>query len=87
MEYSNSYDEKIMNYKGDSWEELVSLFTVEELEGMREYVEGFCGWGFSDEPNEWDILRAYVQEWLIENIRNNTVFGTKHLLKLYYDFG
>lgn len=87
MEFTNNYDAKIMGYTGENLEEFIALFTEEEIEEMREYVES-CDWDFSDtdNPTEWDILSIYIKEWLVDNIRFSIVDGTKHLLRLLYAF-
>ena len=83
MEFSNTYDEKIMNFNGDNWEEFVALFTDEEVEQMAQsYLIVNC---YKDTKES--IIDAYLEEWAVEQIRNRTVYGTEHLLRLLYAFG
>lgn len=85
MEYTNSYDEKIMTYSGDDWEEFVNLFTDEELEQM---AKSSLIWNTAKYTlNKECLIDAYLEEWAVEQIRNRIYSGTEHLLKLLYAFG
>ena len=87
MIYTNSQDEKIMNYHGNSYEEFVALFTEEEVEEMRQYLERNLDYDYSytTEKELAELVSiAYLQEWLIQQIREFTYNGTEHLFNLLY---
>lgn len=87
MEYYNTHDEKIMNYGGDCYKDLVAEFTSEEVAEMRHYLEKEYDYDYSyldsSEMAECIVI-DYIREWLIENIRQFTINGTEQLFKLVY---
>lgn len=87
MKFSNTYDEKIMNYTGNNYNEFIALFDNDEVEEMRKYLERTFNEDFSyaTEKEVAELVAvAYLKELLIENIRNHTYSGTEHLFKLFY---
>ena len=87
MSYSNTYDEKIMNFSGECYGDLVAGFTADEVAEMEHYLAHEYGWDFSylEESERAEcIVIEYVREWLIEQIRNYTIYGTEHLFRLVY---
>ena len=84
MVYTNTFDDKIMQYRGENWEEFVSLFTDEELEQMRQtrtiYYSDRCT------KDTESLLIAYLEGWAVENIKERTISGTEQLLRLLYAF-
>ena len=84
MEFNKSYDEKIMSYKGDNWEEFVALFTDEELEQIRQ--ERCIYYSYLYTGDKESLLMAYLEEWAVEQVRDRIVSGTEQLLRLLYAF-
>ena len=87
IKMENSYDEKIMNYSGNSYSEFMAMFEANEVEEMRKYLErnyGYCyEWMEVNELTE-SVVIDYIKEWLIVNIRDMTLCGTEQLFKLVY---
>ena len=87
MKYANSYEEKIMNYKGSDYLELVAEFDETEIEEMRKELERSYDYDFSyaieNEVAELVVVE-FIKEWLLDNIREQVIYGTEHLMKLYY---
>ena len=82
MEYTNSFDKKIMEYSGNDWEEFVNLFTNEELEQMAHTHLIIDNDKYA--PDKESLIEAYLEEWAVEQVRNRTYHGTEHLLRLLY---
>lgn len=87
FEFENTYDAKIMSYKGDSIMELSESFEPNEVEEMKRYLKRNYGYDlsylFKEEEAEC-VTTYYIQEWLIENIRNITYSGTDQLYRLVF---
>lgn len=86
-EFENTYDEKIMSYDGDSIKELSESFEPNEVEEMKRYLERNYGYDLSypsEEKEAERVTACYIQEWLIENIRNLFYVGTDQLYRLVY---
>lgn len=88
MNYTNSYDEKIINFditKG--YEAFVCMFTDDELQAMLEWLHREC-WYDDDEEfinedrtlNKDRIILVYIHEWLIYDIRERWVDSTTEKL-------
>lgn len=96
---TNSYDEKIMNFTGCFYEDLMALFTDDEVSQMRdwleeefdysydflEYDDGEGNYKTEAEKREY-IVVDYIKEWLCANIKEGTRFGTRHLFEIVYKF-
>ena len=84
---TNTHDEKIMNYKSDSYRDFIGMFDADEVEEMRRYLEHNYGYDYSYacESEVAELVAVdYIREWLIDNIRNITISGTEQLFKLVY---
>lgn len=93
--YMNSYDDVIVNYVGNDFEELAGMISEDDVVEMADWLEDECGYiyDFLDMPytdgtykTEKEkceyIIADYIKEWLCMNIRNNTITGTKQLFRL-----
>jgi hypothetical protein len=85
MEYANSYDKKVMEYRGENWEEFVALFTDEELEQMSRESLIYNSALYTGDKEA--LLKAYIEEWAVNQVRNLIHSGTEQLLRLHYTFG
>ena len=95
MNYTNTYDEKIMNFTGCFYEDLMALFTDDEVSQMRwwledefdyyydflEYDDGEGNYKTEAEKREY-IVVDYIKEWLCANIKAGTRSGTRHLFEI-----
>jgi hypothetical protein len=83
MNYTNSYDNKIMTYSGDNWEEFVAMFTSVEIEEMRK--ERSIYYTALPTGTKEELIKAYVEEWAVAQIRDRVHSGTEQLLRLLYN--
>lgn len=90
VDFTNSYDEKIMNWDKKSFEELVGSMTIEEIEGMAGALgEGF-GLGFEidlyyeDDANAYpyEVVYNYIKRWLYAQIEEGIQTGTRELFEI-----
>lgn len=82
--FMNEYDDVLVNYKGNDFDELVGMISDDDINEMRAYVEA-CDWSYEDvrpEDLKYAVVYNYTQELLIECIREGTAYGTSNLLRL-----
>ncbi len=82
--YMNSYDDVIVNYVGNDFEELAGMISNEDVKEMADWLMREFGFDYEDCSKE-DVIADYIKEWLCMNIRNNTINGTKELFRLAMD--
>ena len=82
--YMNSYDDAIVNYKGNDLAELVGMFSEDDIDEMRRFTESVdYDYTYTDEENiKCQVVCDYIKELLIENIRYDTITGTRELFRL-----
>ena len=71
MKYFGSYDEKIMEYDGNNYNEFTAMFEEDEVEEMRKWLERNHGYDFSylcEKEVDGAVIVAYVKERLVDNI-------------------
>jgi hypothetical protein len=79
--YMNSYDDVIVNYVGNDFEELAGMISNEDVKEMADWLMREFGFDYEDCSKE-DVIADYIKEWLCMNIRNNIITGTKELFRL-----
>jgi hypothetical protein len=97
MAMTNTYDEKIMNFNGSFFEDLMALFTDEEISEMRYWLEDEIGYDYdfleyddgagnykTEEEKRNIIIVDYIRELLCVNIKSGTRSGTRHLFNIVY---
>ena len=83
MMYFNSYDEKIMKYEGNKYNEFMTMFEKDEIEEMRYSLERNNGYDYSylsEREDAESIVMEYVKERLIDNIREMRDDGMNNAL-------
>ena len=63
------YNEKIMTYEGNNFNEFINLFTEEEIEEMREVLADQCKVVHDPEDKE-GIVMDIVSNWISDNVIN-----------------
>ena len=79
--YMNSYDDVIVNYVGNDFEELAGMISNEDVKEMADWLMREFGFDYEDCSKE-DVIADYIKEWLCMQIRNNIITGTKELFRL-----
>ena len=83
MKYFGSYDEKIMEYDGNNYNEFMAMFEEDEVEEMRKWLESNHGCDFSylcQKEVAEAVIAEYVRERLIDNIREMRDDGMNNAL-------
>lgn len=83
MKYFDSYDEKIMEYDGNSYNEFMAMFEAEEVEEMRRSLERNNGYDYSylcEKEVPEAVIADYVRERLIDNVREMRDDGMNNAL-------
>ena len=83
MMYFNSYDEKIMKYEGNKYNEFMTMFEKDEIEEMRNSLERINGYDYSylsELEAAEAVITDYVKERLIDNIREMRDDGMNNAL-------
>ncbi len=82
----SSYDKKIMEFDvREGYNALMCMFDDDELEEMRKELENEYGYDYSyitmKEAKECIII-DYVREWLMDNVRVMSLYGSSQLLDI-----
>jgi hypothetical protein len=89
--FMNEYDDVIISYRGNDFEELMDMIYEGDYAEMAEWLEAEKGYDFVDYENEdgtitheykYVVATAYIKEMLVENIYNDTKTGTRELFRL-----
>lgn len=86
---TTTHDEKIMNFNiAEGYKAFMKLFDENEIAEMRGWLEDVLdydySWATGNEANE-GIIIDYVREWLIQNIRDNIISGSRQLFNIVYN--
>lgn len=81
----NTQDDKIMEFKGSDFDDLVNQMDEEEIKAMYDWVLALdYDYSFTTfEKAKRMIVEDYVKEWLIDQIANRNYIGMEHLYRLY----
>ena len=83
MKYFGSYDEKIMEFDGNSYNEFMAMFETVEVEEMRHSLERNHGYDYSymsEKEVAEAVIADYVKERFIDNIREMRDDGMNNAL-------
>ena len=76
------------DYIAEGYEAFMKLFDENEIAEMRGWLERELdydySWATGNEANE-GIIFDYVREWLIQNIRDNIISGSRQLFDIVYN--
>lgn len=85
--FTNSFDEKIMNWNKKDFDELVKQMDENEIQDMNWWlssreidVDPDCN-TFGDYRK--DVLYEYIKQWLIQQIDESIISGTAELFEIY----
>lgn len=78
------FDEKIMNFDvADGYDAFINLFTFDDIWGMIEVMDD--SYTLHNDPQKMmrSVITAYVREWLVEQINDGTISGTRKLFDIW----
>ena len=81
----HTQDDKMMDFKGTDFGDLVNQMNEEEFEAMHKWLLAYeYDYSFTTyEKAKRMIVEDYVKEWLIDQIANRHYIGMEHLYRLY----
>ena len=85
--FTNSFDEKIMNWNKKDFDELVKQMDENEIQDMNWWLRSreididpdFNTFG----DYRKDVLHEYIKQWLIQQIDDSISSGTAELFEIY----
>ena len=79
------FDEKIMKFDvANGYDAFIELFTYKDICEMLKLMDN-GSYGLHNGPQEMiqSIITAYVKEWLVEQINDGTISGTRQLFDIW----
>ena len=82
--FTNSFDEKIMNWNKKDFDELVKQMDENEIQDMNWWLSS-REIDIPPDCNDYrkDVLYEYIKQWLIQQIDESIISGTAELFEIY----
>ncbi|MGM9659330.1 MAG: hypothetical protein ACI3WQ_01890 [Faecousia sp.] len=82
--FTNSFDEKIMNWNKKDFDELVEQMDENEIQDMNWWLRS-REIDVDPDCNDYrkDVLHEYIKQWLIQQIDESISSGTAELFEIY----
>ena len=80
--FMNSYDDVIANYKGNDYEEFMTLFDEYDVAEMIDYLVDYDYSYLPVKEVKEAVIADYVKELLCECINDRVVYGTANMLRI-----